>query len=77
MFELILFAAIIIAICVVFLCINIVLKEKGEFPKSHVSSSKAMRDRGIGCAQSQDRMARMENPHAIKETERTEEKTKD
>ena len=74
MFELILFTAIIVAICVVFLCINIVLKEKGEFPKSLVSSSKAMRDRGIGCAQSQDRMARMENPHAIKETE---EKTKE
>jgi len=74
MFELILFTAIILAICVVFFCINIVLKEKGKFPNSHVSSSKAMRDRGIGCAQSQDRMARMENPHAIKETE---EKTKD
>ena len=70
MFELILFAAIIIAICVVFLCINIVFKEKGQFPKSHVSSNKAMRDRGINCAQSQDRMARLENPHAIKETEK-------
>jgi len=69
MFELILFAAIIIAICVVFFCINIVLKGKGEFPKSHVSSNKALRDRGIRCAQSQDREARMENPHAIKEIE--------
>ncbi|MBO4564738.1 MAG: hypothetical protein J5720_04835 [Bacteroidaceae bacterium] len=71
MFELILFTAIIVAICVVFLCINIVLKEKGEFPKSHVSSNKALRARGIGCAQSQDRMARMENPKAVKEVEET------
>lgn len=69
MFELILFTAIIIAICVVFFCINIVLKKKGEFPKSHVSSNKALRDRGINCVQSQDREARTENPHAIKEQE--------
>lgn len=51
----------------VFLCIRILLKKNGEFPKTHVSSSKAMRERGIGCAQSQDRMARVANPHAIKE----------
>ena len=70
MFELILFTAIIVAICVVFLCINIVMKGKGDFPNSHVSSNKAMRDRGIGCAQSQDRLARMENPHAISENEK-------
>jgi len=70
MFELILFSSIILAICVVFLCINIVMKGKGEFPNSHVSSNKAMRDRGIGCAQSQDRLARMENPHAISENEK-------
>ncbi|MCR5316311.1 MAG: hypothetical protein K6E52_10485 [Bacteroidaceae bacterium] len=70
MFELILFSSIILAICVVFLCINIVMKGKGDFPNSHVSSNKAMRDRGIGCAQSQDRLARMENPHAISENEK-------
>jgi hypothetical protein len=70
MFELILFSSIILAICVVFLCINIVMKGKGDFPNSHVSSNKAMRDRGIGCAQSQDRQARMENPHAISENEK-------
>ena len=62
-----LFSAIILAICIVFLCVNIIFKRKGEFPKTHVSSSKAMRKRGIGCAQSQDRMARMENKRAIKE----------
>ena len=70
MFELILFSSIILAICVVFLCINIVMKGKRDFPNSHVSSNKAMRDRGIGCAQSQDRQARMENPHAISENEK-------
>ena len=51
----------------IFLCIKILLKKNGRFPKTHVSSSKAMRDRGVTCAQSQDRMARMRNPHAIKE----------
>ena len=55
-----LFAVIILAFCIVFLCVNIIFKRKGEFPKSHVSANKAMRERGIGCVQSQDRMARKE-----------------
>lgn len=38
-----------------------------RFVKTHVSQSTAMRQRGIGCVQSQDAMARMENPHKIKE----------
>ena len=38
-----------------------------RFVKTHVSQRTAMRQRGIGCVQSQDAMARMENPHKIKE----------
>ena len=30
------------------------MKKNGRFPNTHVSSSKAMRDRGIRCVQSQD-----------------------
>jgi len=52
-----------------FLCISILFKKNGRFPNSHVSSSKAMRDRGVTCAQSQDRKARMSNPRAVKEKE--------
>lgn len=62
-----LFSVIILAICIVFLCVNIIFKRKGEFPKTHVSANKAMSERGIGCVQSQDRMARRKNRLAIKE----------
>ncbi len=61
------FSLIIIGIAMLFLCVNILLKKHGRFPNSHVSGSKEMRKRGIGCVQSQDAAARRENPRAIKE----------
>ncbi|MCQ2112741.1 MAG: hypothetical protein MJY95_05290 [Bacteroidaceae bacterium] len=69
MLKLFLISAIILAICVFFLCIRIIFKKNGRFPQTHVSRNKAMRDRGVTCVQSQDRMARMDNPKAIKEKE--------
>jgi hypothetical protein len=33
----------------------------------HVSQSKAMRDKGITCVQSQDYAMRHKSPHAVKE----------
>ena len=57
----------IVAICVSLLAIKIILKKNGRFPNIHVSGSKDMRKRGIGCVQSQDRAARKMNPHAISE----------
>ncbi len=69
MLKVFLFTVIILGVCMLFLCIRILLKKNGRFPNTHVSSSKAMRQRGIGCAQSQDYMARVPNPHAIKERE--------
>lgn len=46
----------IVAGCVVLLCVGIILK--GKFPSMHVSGNKAMRQRGIHCVQSQDYEAR-------------------
>lgn len=68
MLETLYLTALIIAVCIVLLCIGIILK--GKFPNMHVSGNKEMRKRGIGCVQSQDRDARKENPHAIAETEK-------
>jgi len=48
----------IIAICILLLSIRILFLKNGTFVKTHVSSSKAMREKGIGCVQSQDRAAR-------------------
>lgn len=38
-----------------------------SFVKTHVSQSKAMRQRGIGCVQSQDAEARMINSKQVNE----------
>lgn len=38
-----------------------------RFVKTHVSQSAAMRQRGIGCVQSQDALARKEQPNKVKE----------
>ena len=67
MLKIIVITLLIVAICVPLLAIKIIVKKNGRFPNIHVSGSKAMRQRGIGCAQSQDRAARKDNPHAIAE----------
>ena len=73
MLETIYLTAGIVAICVFFLCIGILIK--GRFPNLHVSGNKEMRKRGIGCVQSQDREARKINKHAIAEREKGQERT--
>ena len=67
MLKIIVITLLIVAICVSLLAIKIIVKKNGRFPNIHVSGSKAMRQRGIGCVQSQDRAARKMNPHAISE----------
>lgn len=58
MLKVFLYCVIIIAICILLLSVRIIFLKNGRFVKTHVSSSKAMRERGIGCVQSQDRAAR-------------------
>ncbi len=72
MLETIYITAGIVAICVLFLSIGIIIK--GRFPSMHVSGNKEMQKRGIGCVQSQDREARKINKHAIPEVDNKEEK---
>ena len=62
----------IVAICVLFLCVGIIIK--GRFPNTHVSGNKEMRKRGISCVQSQDREARKKNMHAIPEVEKEDQR---
>ena len=50
-----------------FLSVRILFKKNGRFVKTHVSQSKAKRERGIGCVQSQDFAMRHKSPHAVKE----------
>ena len=67
MVKTMLVCVLIIAISVALLAIKIIIKKNGRFPNTHISGSKAMRDRGIGCVQSQDYAAQFDNPHAISE----------
>ncbi len=39
------------------LSVRVLFVKNGRFRSMHISDSKAMRDRGIGCVQSQDRQA--------------------
>ena len=71
MLETIYLTALIVAICLILLCIGLFFNRK--FPNTHVSGNKEMRKRGIGCVQSQDREARKENPYRIAERVKHEE----
>lgn len=65
MLKIMIIATGMVLIAMLLLTIGIMLK--GKFPNLHVSGNKAMRQRGIGCVQSQDREARKANPHAVEE----------
>lgn len=54
MLKVFIFTAIILAFCIVLLSVRIIFVKNGRFVKTHVSSSKAMRERGVTCVQSQD-----------------------
>lgn len=45
-------------LAVALLSVRVIVKKNGRFRSMHISDSKAMRERGIGCVQSQDREAR-------------------
>lgn len=74
MVKTILITMLIVAICIALLSVKILFKKNGRFPNTHVSGSKAMRKRGIGCVQSQDREAQAPNPRAIAERKHSEQK---
>ncbi len=67
MLKLFIFCIIIIGMSMLFLSVRILFKRNGRFVKTHVSQSKAMRQRGIGCVQSQDYAMRHKSRLAVKE----------
>lgn len=72
MLDTILITLLIVAICVTLLGIKIFFTQQKEFPNTHVSGNKALRKKGIGCIQSQDREARRSNPLAVPERKKDE-----
>ena len=57
----------IVAFCVLFMCIKMILKPGSRFGSTHIGGSKAMRDRGIYCVQSMDAIERRENKNRVRE----------
>jgi len=57
MLNAILISAVLLFIAVLLLGIRIFFVKNGKFPNTHIGGSKAMHDRGVGCATSQDRQA--------------------
>ena len=70
MWKTFLTAVILILAAVLLLSVSILLKKNGKFPNIHVGSNPAMRKRGIGCVESQDKQAQKDNPLAVKEKEK-------
>lgn len=65
MLDTILITLLIVAICLVLLGFNIFFVKGGKFPNGHVSGNKALRAKGISCAQSQDREAQKKPSFSI------------
>ncbi len=70
MVETILITVLFVALCVLLLGVRVFFVKGGKFPNGHVSGNKAMRERGIGCVQSQDREARRKPRFSIAELEK-------
>lgn len=70
MLDTLLITLLIVAICVALLGVKVFFVKGGKFPNGHVSGNKAMRERGIGCIQSQDREARRKPRFSINELEK-------
>ncbi|MBO4984696.1 MAG: hypothetical protein J6C87_03525 [Bacteroides sp.] len=70
MLDTILITLLIVAVCIVLLGVKVFFVKGGKFPNSHVSGNKAMRERGIGCVQSQDREAQRKPRFSIEELEK-------
>ena len=66
-----LIAVLIVTICLILLGIKIIFVKGGKFPNTHIGASKAMRDRGINCVQSQDREARQKSHFSLKDIEKS------
>ena len=67
MIETLLITTLIIAICMAFLLVKVLLKRNGEFSSQHIHDSQAMKDRGIHCVMDQDREMRRKSKYAVSE----------
>ncbi len=68
MIQAFIISAILLFIAVLLFGVRIFFVKGGKFPNIHIGGSKALRDKGISCATSQDRDAqktKKASPHAM------------
>lgn len=58
MLKIFLITLLITAIAIILLGVKVFFFKNGRFPNTHVSGNKYLREKGIYCVQTQDRMAR-------------------
>ncbi|PVX51747.1 hypothetical protein C7377_0032 [Balneicella halophila] len=51
-------AIILVAIAVIGLAISMIIRKNGRFPELHIGRNEKLKEKGITCATSQDKMAR-------------------
>jgi hypothetical protein len=54
MLKTILLSAIVVGVCLLGMCFNIIFKKDGKFPDSEISHNKELRKRGIICAKEEE-----------------------
>jgi hypothetical protein len=64
--KIILLAIVLVTLAMLGLAIRILLKKNGEFPNTHVGGNKHMKQRGIYCAQTFDKIEQAKAKKEIK-----------
>ncbi|MFA6832237.1 MAG: hypothetical protein WCR36_08220 [Bacteroidaceae bacterium] len=67
MIKLVFITVLIVAISVLLISVKIIFVKGATFPNEHVGSSKGLQDRGIACAQTQDKIAQQKSHIAVRE----------
>ena len=52
--ELFIAALLLVGLCIVGMCFNIIFRKDGKFPETEISNNKEMRKRGIRCAKEEE-----------------------
>lgn len=61
--KLLILGIVVLLIAVLMMGFRVFFTKDGEFPNTHIGANKAMKERGISCATSQDReLAKKESP---------------
>ncbi|WP_010417177.1 hypothetical protein [Anaerophaga thermohalophila] len=66
--KLLVISILLMAVITALMAIRILLKKNGHFPNIHIGGNRDMARRGIFCATTQDRIARKDRKHLLKDT---------